>query len=382
MVRLILISLLFLLSLLCVFPAPEYHVWYVSILVTEFPWIFLVLVSVLLLVGSKVNKCRLPGTIIGLLSFALFLSPLLRAYSISARLQKGIEAEFGPGAGHLKSDDKQAAFSFWHMFTGLNAAQLPYITMPYTSNADGALTLDYYRSQMPGSRPCVVVVHGGSWSGGDSHQLPELNTYLAKAGYNVASINYRLAPKYKYPAPIEDVHAALSYLRAHAAELGVDTTNFVLLGRSAGGQIVLDAAYRNNETGLKGVIDFYGPADMVWGYANPANPLVLNTCKVMENYLGGTYSQVPQNYVASSATRKVNAQCVPTLIIHGRNDPLVSFKHSDRLYLKLVHAGVKQLFLALPWATHGCDYSLNGPSGQLSTYAIERFLNYVTQSNK
>src|ERR1019366_4996228 len=124
-----------------------------------------------------------------------------------------------------------------------------------------------------------------------------------------------------------------------------------------GGQIVLSAAYTLHDPGIKGVIDFYGPTDMVWGYAHPANPLVLNTCKVMEDYLGGTYTQAPQNYVASSATETATGQSVPTLMIYGQNDPLVAYEHGPRLAKKLQEHGVKYLLLTLPWATHGCDYT-------------------------
>src|SRR5205085_8958681 len=105
------------------------------------------------------------------------------------------------------------------------------------------------------------------------------NTELVEAGYNVASINYRLAPAYTYPAPIEDLQAVLAYLRSHATELSIDTNKLILLGRSAGGQIVLSAAYTLRDRAIKGVISFYGPADMVWGYANPTNPLVLIVVK-------------------------------------------------------------------------------------------------------
>ncbi|MEJ7589425.1 MAG: alpha/beta hydrolase [Ferruginibacter sp.] len=221
-------------------------------------------------------------------------------------------------------------------------------------------------------------MHGGSWAGGDSRQLPELNSELAKAGYSIATINYRLAPKYKYPAPVEDVKTVLSYLRHHAYSLRIDTSSFVLLGRSAGGQIVISAAYTLNDPTIKGVISFYGPLDMVWGYANPTNPLVLNSRKVMADYLGGTYSQVPQQYVNSSGTETATPKAIPTLLIHGENDPLVSYLHGVRLGKKLDSLGVKHYDIYLPWATHGFDWTLNGPGGQLSTWCVMRFLEQLT----
>ena len=218
-------------------------------------------------------------------------------------------------------------------------------------------------------------MHGGSWAGGDSQQLPELNSELARAGYHVASINYRLAPQHLFPAPIEDLQASLSFLRSKSEELQIDTSNFVLLGRSAGGQIVLTAAYTLKDPSIKGVISFYGPADMVWGYQNPTNPLVLNSGKVMADYLGGIYEKVPAQYVNGSATETWQIHPVPSLLIHGKHDPLVSHIHAERLGTKLT--GINHYELYLPWATHGFDWTLNGPGGQLSTFAVMQFLNGI-----
>ncbi len=176
---------------------------------------------------------------------------------------------------------------------------------------------------------------------------------------------------------IEDVDQALAYLRKNADKLDIDTNNFVLLGRSAGAQIALLSAYNRPQNGLKGIVNFYGPADMVWGYSKPASKLVMDSRGVMERYLGGTYNAVPNKYFASSPIEFVNKQTVPTLIIHGENDVLVSAIHSHKLDAKLTENGVKHYYLNLPWATHGFDYNINGPGGQLSTYVVERFVNTV-----
>ena len=225
------------------------------------------------------------------------------------------------------------------------------------------------------------MVHGGSWSGGDSKQLPELNPVLAKQGYNVASINYRLAPKYQTPAPIEDIKNCLKYLRVHADSLNIDTSKFVLVGRSAGAQIALLAAYTLHDPSIIGVVDFYGPADMVWGYSIPSNPLIMDSRKVMGDYVGGTYKEVPQKFFNCSPIEFVSKQSPPTLIIHGGTDVLVSPIHSQKLSSRLTKFGVPYYYLNLPWATHGFDYSLNGPGGQLSTYAVETFIKTITTPN-
>jgi acetyl esterase/lipase len=377
MIRLSLIIIFFLISLLAIFKAPAYYFWLLAIVVTEFPLIFVGISVVLTLSGIWGQKYQLAGTVTGILSIILFLSPIVRAYGVAANLKSDFNTAFGPGSTILNGDNNHAPFSFTSIFAGNNP--LGYKSITYVKYADTALTLDFYPTQIMGKRPCVIVVHGGSWSSGDSQQLPDLNSYLARKGYNVASIDYRMAPKYQSPAPVQDIQAALKYLRLHADELKIDTNNFVLLGRSAGAQIALLAAYTLHDKSIKGVVDFYGPADMVWGYSIPSNPLIMDSRGVMDRYLGGSYYQVPQNYLASSPLEFVDKNSPPTLIIHGHNDVLVAYEHSRRLNEKLAKNGIKHYWLKLPWATHGFDFNLNGPGGQLSTYTTERFLNSITK---
>jgi len=376
MIRLIIIVILFLLSLLAVFKAFSYHAWLLAIAVTEFPVIFAGSTLVILATGIWVQKYQLAGTIIGFLTLILFVSPIFRSYWISRDLKQKVSAAFDNSGTSM---DGQQTFDFNKLFRFSYSDTIASHQLNYVTYKDTSLFLDFFPARMLGKRPCIIVVHGGSWSSGDSKQLADLNSYLAKAGYNVAAINYRLAPKYQTPAPVEDIKNAIVYLKKHSDELNIDTNNFVLLGRSAGAQIALLAAYTLHEKDLKGVVDFYGPADMVWGYSIPSNPLIMDSRKVMGDYVGGTYAQVPDKYAACSPILFVDKISVPTLIIHGTNDVLVSDIHSDKLDKKLSEAGVKHYWLKLPWATHGFDFNLNGPGGQLSTYTVELFLNSVTR---
>jgi acetyl esterase/lipase len=368
MIRLILVIIFLLISLLAIFKAPTYHLWLLAIGVAEFAWVFSAITLVLLLSGLFGGRFQLAGTIIGVVAFIFYCYPIVSAWSTGRQLAAAMDDTFSEPVN-------TKPFSFATMLTGYHQQDISSTVIAYNSD----LRMDFYASAVTGVRPCVIVIHGGSWSSGDSKQLPELNSYLANKGYHVAAINYRLAPTYQSPLPVEDVYAAMDYLRAHALELQIDTNNFVLLGRSAGAQIALLAAYRQPVSGLKGVVDFYGPADMVWGYSLPANPWVMDSRKVLEDYLGGTYTAVPKNYAASSPIEFVNKHTVPTLIIHGEHDVLVAYEHSIRLNKKLTANGIKHFFLSLPWATHGFDYNLHGPGGQLSTYSVERFLHNVTQ---
>ncbi|MBD1393770.1 alpha/beta hydrolase [Mucilaginibacter sp. ZB1P21] len=377
MIRLILLILLFLISLLAVFKAPAYYLWLLAIGVTEFPLVFAAITAILLIAGIWLHKYQMATTLFGVLAIIFYLSPIVRAYIVAATVKQNFVAVFGQGSANINGDSTQAPFSFLKMFSGPPEAD--YQTLTYNTDKAEPLTLDFYHSFKDGKRPCIIVVHGGSWSGGDTQQLPELNSHLAAQGYQVAAINYRMAPKYQTPAPVEDIHKVFAYLKAHADSLHIDTNNFVLVGRSAGAQIALLSAYWKPEPGLKGVVDFYGPADMVWGYSLPSNPLIMDSRLVMRNYIGGSYEDVPQKFIASSPIEFVSKQSPPTLLIHGENDVLVSPIHSMKLDKKLTENNVKHFWLKLPWATHGFDYNLNGPGGQLSTYVVERFINTVTK---
>jgi acetyl esterase/lipase len=244
----------------------------------------------------------------------------------------------------------------------------------YTTRGERAFQLDLYQPWDEHSlAPGVVVVHGGSWHHGDSGQIPALNSYLAARGYVVAAINYRLAPEHRFPAARDDVLAAIAYLKARAGDFGLDPNRLALLGRSAGGQLALLVAYTANDPAIRGVVSFYAPTDLRYGYAHPARVAVIDGIPLVESFLGGSPSTIPDIYDAASPITFAKA-APPTLLIHGGRDELVSPIQSERLVARLQAAGRPHCYLRLPWATHGCDINFSGPSGQISTYAVERFL--------
>lgn len=378
MLRFILTILLFLCSLLNFFPIPGKFLWYLGIAVPEFPWVWMILALLFLFWNFKAKTLRIAGLAASVAAFLIFLTPVVRAYSIAQSLDQELEKAFGIKQGVLKGFYRENAFSFIQMFSGIGAKKIPFKTYEYAVNGGAHLSLNIYPSQVPGIRPCLIVVHGGSWKKGSNAELPDVNCYFAKAGYQVATINYRLAPGSKFPSPQEDVAAAIAFLKANSATLNIDPLKFVLLGRSAGGQIVLNAAYALQDPSIKGVISFYGPTDMHWAYAHPDNPLVMDSRQVMRDFLGDSPDKVPSVYDSASPTHHLNT-AVPTLLVHGMNDAHVHYDESQLLDDSLEVHHVPHFLLGLPWATHGCEYSLNGPSGQLAVYAMERFLFQVTQ---
>ncbi|MES2761729.1 MAG: alpha/beta hydrolase [Bacteroidota bacterium] len=372
--RLIIAVVLLLLSLLTVFKAPTNFFWLVQVAVTEFPWIPVFVSLLFFIFCINVRSYKIPTLVITGMAFLFYVLPIIQAYVRGKNLKEELSIVF---PSKEKPNELQQPFSFFKQFTGVGIKEITPAIYAYKTLPEQKLNIDFYSGSKI-KAPCVIVIHGGSWSSGDSKQLPNLNSYLANRGYHVAAINYRLAPLYKFPAPIDDTKDVIAYLKQHAEELNIDITNFVLLGRSAGAQIALVAAYTFNDPNIKGVVSVYGPADMAWGATIKTNKLVLDVDKVFSEYLGGLINEVPQIYEESTSRNFVTPKSTPTLLIHGPNDALVSYYHSVRLSETLDKNNVPYYFLNLPWATHGCDYNINGPSGQLSTYTIERFINSVT----
>src|SRR5262249_2120469 len=158
---------------------------------------------------------------------------------------------------------RPAPLSYMDLFRGTSLPEIKVQRLVYCNDGEVKLSLDFYQAQS-GQAPLIIAIHGGSWRGGGNQDFIGRDRYPARRRFAVADIAYRLATKWTFPAPIEDVHAAIAFLRKKADELGIDPNQIVLLGRSAGGQIALTAAYSEKNAGIRGVISLYGPTDMYW----------------------------------------------------------------------------------------------------------------------
>lgn len=374
-------------ALMAIFEAPTDFLYRVAVGVTEWGHLLaLVSLAPLLLPAWWRTRPGLLGAALGLFAAVLALTPLLRATSVAQELPERLTGSFGevPARSAPGAPSRASPLVLADIVRGVSSPPVSVTTLTYSTGGSAPLDLDLYR-RIPGDgesvppAPCVIVVHGGSWRGGDKTHNKELSTYLAARGYVVASVDYHLAPESPFPDAYEDVIDAVVYLSDNAPRLGIDPEQFVLLGRSAGGQLALLTAYTFENAGIRGVVSFYGPSDLGYAYQHPANPAVLDTRSVLKDYLGGTPDAVPYQYVAASPLNEVNPAVPPTLLIHGGRDEVVSPAQSRLLAERLAEVGRPYLFLELPWATHACDFNFSGQCGQISTYAVERFLAAVTR---
>jgi acetyl esterase/lipase len=301
------------------------------------------------------------------LSFAALLRPAVNAWWIGRGLGEG-------------------AFSFGRLYAGTKPPAASVRTEVFARPGGQDLRLDFFRpgaakdaGQKP--RPCLVVIHGGGWDGGDRTQLAGWNARWVAQGYAVAAISYRLAPQSLWPAQGEDVRAALAWLQANARRLEIDPARLVLLGRSAGGQLATAVGCGARDPAIRGVIALYAPHDMPFAWSVSREDDALNSVKLMRQYFGGPPDTPARltRYESASGQLLATKGSPPTLLIHGVLDTLAWYRHSERLAARLAELGVPHTYLRLPWATHGFDFNPDGPGGQLADHAINRFLAEVTR---
>lgn len=371
------------LALLSVVRAPVGFLWKPAVGATEWGYLLLLFVLPAFIGGWRTGRDTLLFAC-GLAAAVLYVSSVWRASRLAKDLPAELRAAFGEQTD-LEGTQQDEAFAFGELFHLATSGPEP-TTYDYEAGDGTSLQLDYYAptstdsasmdSASTGSSaaPLVVVIHGGSWSGGDRTQLPAMNRRLAARGYAVAAIEYRLAPDHVYPAQLDDVRLATDWLRARHDELGFDPERVVLYGRSAGAHLALLAAYTWRVDWVKAVVALYPPADLNWSWDNPSNPLVLNTPETLSAFMGGAPGDSPEQaerYGSASPYNHVRRDLPPTLLIHGGRDELVSQEQSRRLAARLQERGAPAYLLALPWATHGCEANLAGPSGQLTTFAVD-----------
>jgi acetyl esterase/lipase len=354
--------LLFVFSLLNWFASPYVWMWKASILSKEFG-IWFAISSLLILVWFAMRPMHYRRLAVLLLVFAFigFLQPWYFAF-----------AQEKEWALELGSD--QSLLSWKILLLGRGESAVPPEHLVYATVEQKPLTLDYYPAQSLANHAWVLIIHGGGWDSGDAEQLPDLNSHLANQGYAVFSINYRLAPQDQWPKQKQDVNAAIAYIQTNAERWKLDAKRWAVLGRSAGAQIAGASTYAMSVDSPRAVVLLYGPTDMVFAYDAGDEDDILHSRALVRNFLGGPPPSNLSNYQDASPLDQLSNKTPPTLLMHGRSDTLVWYKHSERLYARLQNLKVPSVLILMPWATHGFDYSLNGPAGQISTKAVEIFL--------
>jgi acetyl esterase/lipase len=231
------------------------------------------------------------------------------------------------------------------------------------SNVGARMQMDVVRPKAPGTNPlpAVLLVHGGGFRAGSRDSYLPMAAKLAEKGYVAATVSYRLAPRHQFPAPVEDVKAAVRFLRANAARFNIDGERICAMGGSAGGHLVLflgltpDVAEfegsgpnREHSSRVACVVNYYGPTDFTQSYAKS-----VDAAEVLPQFLGGDLKSNRRAHQIASPLNWVTPQAAPTLSIHGTEDAYVAYEHSVWLTDRLLAAGVPAELETISGAGHG-----------------------------
>lgn len=254
--------------------------------------------------------------------------------------------------------------------------------VPFAVRGGEMLTVDVYApvdsvALNSPERPVLVQVYGGAWQRGEPSDFAEFAEYFAARGWVVFAVDYRHAPLFRYPAQLDDVREAISWIGTHAAQYGADTSRMVLIGRSAGAHLAMLAAYTPGAPRVRGVISYYGPVDLVEGYRAPPSPDPLDVRAVERAFIGGTPAQLPEAYRSASPISFAGTTQPPTLLVYGGRDHIVEPRFGRQLRDSLRAHDTPVVHVEIPWAEHAFDAVPHGPSGQLARYITERFAAWV-----
>jgi acetyl esterase/lipase len=241
---------------------------------------------------------------------------------------------------------------------------------------DRAEKLDVYlpAARRDGQRtPAIVWIHGGGWSGGtkDEARAKQICGMLTDAGYVAVSIDYKLGAN-AWPQNLLDCKNAVRFLRAHAADYGVDPNRIAVAGGSAGGHLALmvgftagkkdfepGAPYPAQSSAVRCVIDLYGPTNLLTRKQTDEKGEPTATRKLMGKslqYFGATTDDAEVLRIASPVNQ-VTKNSVPVLMLHGRADPTVDYPQSEELARVLKQHGVVHELILLDGIGHTFDFA-------------------------
>lgn len=313
----------FFLSLWIVVPAPTAFLLPLGVGAPEIsPWLIGINAIALLCLGLSWTGSRLHllMLICSLLGLGLSLLPLAQLPVTNRQIDAEMRAVLGnnflasvPATAlqPLRSQPLVLADSF----RGIALEDVRVDRGVVFAQPDGtALTLNVYRPLSPGRYPTIVVIYGGAWQSGSPDNKANFSRYMAAQGYTVIAIDYRHAPQYRFPAQLDDVKTALTYIQTHAEALSVDLNHLAVLGRSAGAQLAAIAAYESTVP-MQAVVLYYGPVDLIAGYQDPPVPDPINTRAVLRTFLGGPPAMAPDLYRQASPINYVRSDVPPTLLV-------------------------------------------------------------------
>jgi len=255
-----------------------------------------------------------------------------------------------------------------------------YAQVPSRGYDNVALKMDILKPETKEKLPTVIFVTGGGFINANKDNFAQQRMEIAEAGYVVASIEYRVAPTAIFPEPLEDLKAAIRYLKANADKFNINPDKIALMGGSAGGYLVAMAGTSNDTTEfdkgehleqtsrVQAVIDLYGLSDLTKvgeGLSEQIQQLHKSPAATESLWVNGspvftgvdaTINNVPEKAMKANPIHYINENTPPFLLMHGDKDTVVSPKQTEILHQALLEKGIESTRYVVKNAKHGGEY--------------------------
>jgi acetyl esterase/lipase len=210
------------------------------------------------------------------------------------------------------------------------------------------------------ARPLIIYIQGSGWGWSPLStfaNVPQLVDY-AKNGYVVASIQYRVSDEAKFPAQIEDVKAAVRFLKDHAKKYSIDPNRIGVWGDSSGGHLAaLLGTSSDEDSRVQAVVDWYGPTDLLQMSKYPSIIDHDAADSPESRLIGGPIQEYKELTEKANPINYISSNTPPFLIMHGDEDNIVPFNQSELLYEALKKAGNDVTFYKVQGGGHGTGFA-------------------------
>lgn len=238
----------------------------------------------------------------------------------------------------------------------------------YATPGAAPLKLDIYlppAAKATHPPPLIVWVHGGAWRAGSKSDMPLAP--LVRAGFAVASVDYRLSPVARFPAQAHDLKAAIRFLRAKQTDYGYDARWLTIAGSSAGGHLAALVGVTNGQRELEGnlgehleqssdiqaIVSFYGMSNLTTILSQSTPHGLKVRVPALELLLGGQPEAQVELAKLASPVFHVAADAPPLLLIHGDQDPQAPINQAHELQGRYDAQNRPCQFVVLHGGKHG-----------------------------
>lgn len=249
----------------------------------------------------------------------------------------------------------------------------------FATVAGEPLKMDVFRPEKPVRQPvpAVVALHGGAWVGGKRSDMDAISIELVKQGVLVVASQYRLAPRFKYPAQLDDAQTAVRYLRAESKKLGIDGNRIGAVGVSAGAHLALFLGatddrkdpFKDQSSRVKAVVTFAAPTDLSKEYPAALDP-------IYQMVLGKKKEEAHEEVRRGSPVNFVDRRSAPAFFLHGTADQVVPFAQLGLIVDRYKEHKIRHEAVAIEGASHAV---IDKPEG---VRAAQRALTWLVEELK